>query len=280
MSMADRVAVSVVIPCYNSAAFLQETVESVLIQTMRQVEVVFVDDGSSDGTLGVIEQLIASHRDRQLTVFSQVNAGVGAARNRGIAIARGQYVLPLDADDLIAPTMLERCARILDSQPQTGLVFTDRQDFGDITGVWVAGHFELERLKYFNQISYCSMFRREIWETIGGYRVNASGFTDWDFWVAAAARRVRGYHLPSPLLQHRRRADSHLGSIIDDYERLYATIIVNNQEVYSDTELAAAHRFLSTGETSVLLRSSKLIFAQNFPIPRERTWLRHDSRKP
>lgn len=265
--MAPPISVSIVIPCYNSAQFLRETVNSALAQTEPHVEVIIVDDGSSDDTSAIIERLIARHSNRQMTCAFQANRGVGAARNRGIAMARGQYILPLDADDLIAATMIESCARVLDSQPETGLVFTDRQDFGDTTGVWVAGRFELERLKYFNQISYCSMFRRHIWEQIGGYRPNTSGFADWDFWIAAAARGVRGHHLPRPLLQHRRRRDSHLVSIMGDYERLYATVILNNLEVYSESEVSAARCYLATGERSAVLRLSQLIFAQSYPMP-------------
>ena len=268
MNAARPITVSVVIPCYNSSVFLRETVESVVAQTLREIEVIFVDDGSIDDTRSVIQQLIARHGDRQMTWSSQVNAGVGSARNHGIAIARGRYILPLDADDLIVPTMLERCASVLDNQPQTGLVFTDRQDFGDLASAWVAGRFELGRLKYFNQLSYCSMFRREMWEAIGGYRVNVSGFADWDFWVAAASRGFRGHHLPGPLLQHRRHPNSHLTRIIGDYERLYANIILNNREVYSEAEIAAAHRFLTNGEPVALLRLSKLIFTRSYPLPR------------
>jgi hypothetical protein len=144
---------------------------------------------------------------------------------------------------------------------------TDRQDFGDLEGVWVAGHFDLRRLKYFNQLSYCSMFRREMCEAIGGYRVNVSGFADWDFWVAAASRGFRGHHLPGPLLQHRRHRNSHLARIMGDYERLYANIILNNREVYSETEIDAANRFLSIGERVAFLRLGKLIFAQSYPLP-------------
>jgi len=267
MSTARPVKVSVVIPCYNSSAFLRETVESVEAQTLRDTEVIFVDDGSVDDTRGIIAQLLARHGDCRMTVSPQGHAGVGSARNRGIAIARGHYILPLDSDDLIVPTMLERCVSILDSQPDTGVVFTDRQDFGDLTSVWVAGRFDLSRLKYFNQLPYCSMFRREMWEAIGGYRRNVSGFADWDFWIAAASRGFLGHHLPDPLLHHRRHQNSHLARIMGDYERLFANIILNNREVYSEDEIAAADLFLATGEPVALLRLSKLIFAQNYPLP-------------
>lgn len=267
MSVSGSPIVSVVIPCHNSAPFLRDTVESVVGQTLREKEIVFVDDGSVDNTRSVIEQLMAGHGDCPMTMLSQVNAGVASARNRGISMARGRYILPVDADDLIAPTMLETCARILDEQPQTALVFTDRQDFGAMQGIVPAGRFELGRLKYFNQIPYCSMYRRELWKAISGYRVNVSGFDDWDFWLAAAARGFCGHHVPQAMLQHRRRRDSQLTTIMRNYERLYASIILNNQEVYAESEIAAAHGYLANGRPAPLLRLSKLIFAERYPLP-------------
>jgi glycosyltransferase involved in cell wall biosynthesis len=254
--------ISVVIPCYNSTAFLAEAVESAARQSRRDFELVLVDDGSTDDTRALIAELAAQHG--QISTVLQSNRGVAGARNAGIAVARGHYILPLDADDLIAPTMLEACARILDGDPQTALVFTDREDFGLLAGIVSSGVFELARLKYFNQIPYGSMFRRRVWEAIGGYRTNVSGFDDWDFWLAAAARGFRGHHIAQPLLHHRRHQGSQLGQIVGDYERLYATIILNNREVYSAEEIAAAHDYLAAGKVSSLLRSSRLIFEHKY----------------
>ena len=263
----SHIAVSVVIPCHDSAAFLRATVDSVIAQTIREYEVVFVDDGSTDGTRALVEQLIAAHPDRSMTLLAQDNAGVAAARNRGIGAARGRYILPLDADDLIAPTMVASCAAILDARPEIAVVFTDRQDFGALDGRHVSGRFELARLKYFNQLPYCSLLRRSVWEAVGGYRVNVSGFDDWDFWIAAAARGFRGHHLAEPLLRHRRHHTSQLTTVMRDYERLYALIILNNASVYSGAERAAAARFLATGEPAPLLGASRLIFTQRYPLP-------------
>jgi glycosyltransferase involved in cell wall biosynthesis len=118
--------VSVVIPCYNSSAYLRETMESVFAQTLRDFEVILVDDGSTDDTRELINHLVAENRGHDLRSVFQANAGVAGARNRGIAMARGRYILPVDADDLIAPTMLEACAAVLDAEPDTSLVYTDR----------------------------------------------------------------------------------------------------------------------------------------------------------
>ena len=265
--MSRPVTVSVVIPCHDSSAFLRATVESVVAAPMEELEVVLVDDGSTDDTRPLIERLITEHPARRLLLVSQANAGVAAARNAGIAAARGRYVLPVDADDLLAPSTLESCAAILDADPETALVFPDREDFGELEGRFASGPFELERLKYFNQIPYCSMYRREVWAAIGGYRVNVSGFDDWDFWIAAAARGFRGRHLPLPLLRHRRHGGSQLAPTVRDYEGLYARIILNNAEVYSERERAAAHRFITDGVRSALLSVGKLIFDQRYPLP-------------
>ena len=258
------VAVSVVIPCHNSTAFLAETVESVLAQTLSEIEIIMVDDGSTDHTALWIEQRIMTNSDRDIRLVRQTNSGVAAARNRGISQARGRFILPLDADDLIERTMLKESTELLEADPDLGLVYTDRQDFGDIERIWTAGRFDLQHLKYFNQIAYCCMFRKSMWEDIKGYRINVSGFDDWDFWLAAALRGFKGKHLPKPFLKHRRRKDSLLWRILDQYERLFAQIILNNRAAYSDTEVAMAERFISYGEASSMLRSSRFIFMSRY----------------
>lgn len=259
------IQVSLIVPCFNSRAFVRETVASLVAQTLDSLEIIFVDDGSTDDTRAIVETIIAQHPDRAMTLIAQANAGVAAARNRGIAAARGAYVLPVDADDLIDPTMAARCAAVLDAQPATSIVFTDREDFGELQGVYSAGRFELARLKYFNQIAYCSMFRRTIWDEIGGYRSNVDGFDDWDFWLAAAAHGFRGHHVAAPLLRHRRHRASYLGRIDDRYERLFAQIILNNREVYTAAEVAAAAAHLAGAPPSGLLRMSRLIYMERYP---------------
>jgi glycosyltransferase involved in cell wall biosynthesis len=265
--MTSAVAISVVVPCFNSAAFLAETVDSLVAQTTEAMEVIFVDDGSEDGTAAMLARILALHADRRMRVVSQPNAGVAAARNRGIALAEGRYILPLDADDRLAPTMLARAAAVLDARPEIAIVFTDRQDFGALTGRHPGGRFELDRLKYFNQLSYCALYRREVWMAIGGYRPNVSGFDDWDFWLAAAARGFIAHHIPEPLVLHRRHSTSQLGAVMPHYERLFATIILNNREVYAPSEVAAATAFLERGTPAALLSAGRMIFTGRYPLP-------------
>jgi hypothetical protein len=170
----------------------------------------------------------------------------------------------VDADDLIAPEMAAVCAAMLDADPGLCLVYTDREEFGDVAAVWEAGPFELERLKYFNQLSYCALYRKAMWQAVGGYRTNVDGFDDWDFWIAAAALGVRGLRRPGALLKHRKRGDSQMWDVVGHYDRLFATIILNNRAVYSPAEVAAAETLLTTGIAGQLFRSSRFIFMGHF----------------
>lgn len=97
--------VSVIIPVYNCEAFLERTLSSVLGQTLSNIEVICIDDGSSDGSLAVLERF--AQTDKRLTVIAQENAGAAAVRNRGLAMARGEYLSFLDADDFFEPQMFE-----------------------------------------------------------------------------------------------------------------------------------------------------------------------------
>lgn len=123
--------VSVVIPCHDYARYLPEAVSSVLAQTFRDWELVIVDDGSTDNTVEVTQALIGRHPDRRIRLVQQSNAGVSAARNTGIEASTGRYILPLDADDVIAATMLEKTVGVLDSDPGIAIASTDVFTFTD-----------------------------------------------------------------------------------------------------------------------------------------------------
>src|SRR5208282_4080287 len=106
--------VTVVIAAYNAESYLRETIESVLAQRLQDIEVIVVDDGSTDGTL----EILRAFSDHRLTVLRQRNSGVSAARNAGLAAARAPYIFFLDADDMLVPDALYRMVSTLDARPQ------------------------------------------------------------------------------------------------------------------------------------------------------------------
>jgi len=206
---APPAAVSVVIPCYQQAAYLAEAVESVVGQTYADWEVVIVDDGSSDATAAVAEGLMATHPDRRIRLLRQANQGVAAARNNGIAASTGRYVLPLDADDALLPPMLERTVALLEAEPAVGIAYTDFAQFGAADRRISTGEWDLEALGYANQLGISALYRREVWTAVGGYNPNMRhGYEDWDFWIGAAERGFIGRRIQEALWRYRVRAGS------------------------------------------------------------------------
>ncbi|MER6997718.1 glycosyltransferase family A protein [Streptomyces sp. NPDC000410] len=200
--------VSVVIPCHDYGRYLPEAVSSVVAQTFRDWELVIVDDGSADNTGEVAEDLIARHPDRRIRLIRQANAGVSAARNTGIEAAAGRYILPLDADDVIAATMLEKTVAVLDGNPGVAIASTDVFTFTDDDLPPQAMSFPaysrellLQRLIMF----YCSLYRREAWQTVGGYNESMRAGEDWDFWVGCAEHGFDAHHIPELLFGARNK---------------------------------------------------------------------------
>ncbi|HVO69236.1 MAG TPA: glycosyltransferase [Aggregatilineaceae bacterium] len=115
--------VSIVIPAYNSAQFICEAVDSCLVQTYPNCEIIVVDDGSTDNTRALLE---ARYGER-IRYLSQQNAGPSAARNRGIRAARGAFIQFCDADDQLLPAKIERCMEVFQQQPEVGVVYTRYQ---------------------------------------------------------------------------------------------------------------------------------------------------------
>lgn len=189
--------VSVIIPCYNQVQFLTDAVESVMAQTFDYYEIIIVDDGSSP-------PLEPQEFDGPGALIWQENQGLSAARNRGVRASIGEYILPLDADDMLDPTFLEKAVAVLDSRPDIHIVGCDCQRFGlhDTTYITCDSLTAPEHLVD-NHLNYCSMYRREVWEAVGGYDVALQAYEDWDFWLACIPHNFQVYKIPEFLFNYR-----------------------------------------------------------------------------
>jgi glycosyltransferase involved in cell wall biosynthesis len=114
--------VSVIVPVHNGAATIDETLQSIRSQTYGNIEIIVVDDGSTDATASIVAQ--HASQDSRINIIYQPNAGVASARNHGLRLARGEYVAPIDADDLWAATKIEKQMEAMHSEPGVTLVFT------------------------------------------------------------------------------------------------------------------------------------------------------------
>lgn len=172
--------VSVIVPMYNAAPFISEAVDSVLASTYRPIEVVVVDDGSTDNSLQIAQNLAVAHPE--VCVFTQPNAGVSAARNHAIREARGEYILPLDADDRISATYIGHAVSAMVEGVR--IVGCRAEFFGARQGEWRLPAFSHELLARKNMIHACSLFRRADWQQVGGFCEQEIYREDWSFWLS------------------------------------------------------------------------------------------------
>ncbi|RWX45350.1 Glycosyl transferase family 2 [Candidatus Electrothrix aarhusensis] len=202
--------VSVVIPCYNQGAFIDETINSVLAQTCQDFEIIVVNDGSTDPfTVNHLQQL----NFPKTRVLHTENQGLSSARNNGIREAQGEYILPLDADDRIGPTYLEQAVQLLDADPELGIVYCKARFFGDRNGEWQLPEYSLEEMLLNNVIFCTSFFRRADWEEVGGFDpAMIYGWEDYDFWLSLIERGRQVQRIPEILFYYRIRSDSMLRS--------------------------------------------------------------------
>ena len=202
--------VSVIVPHYDLPEFLPDTLDSIRRQTFRSIETIVVDDGSTrPEAVALIDRLEADG----VRVIRRLNGGLSAARNTGLAAARGKFVLPVDADDLLSPTFIEHAVSAMRAEPGlayvTALVSYFRETPQRRFGGWVPLGLHRDLLPVHNCAGCCmALFRRDALEAVGGYATELTAYEDWDIYCALASRGERGAIIPDFLLHYRIRDNS------------------------------------------------------------------------
>jgi hypothetical protein len=197
-------SLSVIIPAYvnspEQADWLHEAMQSVISQSFTDRELIIVDDGSSHDLLvnEDIEYWRVIRHDRR--------RGAGAARNTGIAAAKGEYVLCLDADDRLKPGALKT---LWDARCSRGVVYGDLEYVGDRQGVHPLPTWSVDILmRGQSPLPITSLFPREAWRSVGGFDESLPGLEDVDFWIKLAERGICGLKIPGVIFEYRRHANS------------------------------------------------------------------------
>ncbi len=195
---SDKPLVSVIVPAYNAETYIAHTLNSVISQTYKNIEVIVVDDGSNDGTAQIVESII--QRDDRVMLLHQSNSGVAAARNLAIQKSRGEYIAPIDADDIWFPQKIEKQVHsMLLAESGTGLVYTwsvHIDEKGLLTGGFntsaIEGDvFSVLIVSNFIGNSSTPLIRRVCFEQAGGYssrllKLNAQGCEDRELYLRIA----------------------------------------------------------------------------------------------
>lgn len=206
-------AVSIIIPCYNDGKYLPEAVASALAQTYAHIELIVVDDHSTDL---VTKAALAAARERGIRVLTtpEGKKGVPAARNTGIAAATGKYILPLDADDKIAPTYVEKALKILEINPNIGICYCNARLFGLKNSSWRLPPYSWTEMLTGNIIFATALFRKSDWQRIGGYDESlVLGFEDYAFWLHLLNFGYRVECIEEELFYYRIKSGSLVASI-------------------------------------------------------------------
>lgn len=231
--------VSVVLPCYNSHRYLQKALDSLRAQTFRDFETILVDDGSDDpNTLAFIDTLADDVR-----VLRQPNAGLPAARNTGILHAKGEYVLPLDCDDWLDPTFLEKSYERIKGLPEGQFVFCHMELQGSMSGQLGKSYNFFEQL-FLNQLPYCLLMPRKVWKEFGGYdETMRHGYEDWEFNIRLGNNRIHGVAIAEPLFNYRVSDTGMLKSVSRKrHGLLWRDIQRRNQTAYGWRSLIRLYR--------------------------------------
>jgi len=204
----DRLAnlVSVIIPCYNHGTFVLGAIENVFEQTYKNVEIIIVDDGSTDK---YTRQALNKISNPSINVFFKENGGVASARNYGIKRSKGQYILTLDADDRFKPEFIEKAIQVLENNSSVGMVTSYMiRDYVKVSSKVKLKGGDLSTFVKKHESSASLLYRYQCWEEADGYDEEIKGYEDWDFAVGVTKKGWTVHSIPEYLFYYRNMGES------------------------------------------------------------------------
>lgn len=238
--------VSVIIPCYNCGQYLNDAIESVKKQTFSDWEIIVIDDGSTDQeTINILSTLPC---DNRIKLIQQGNNGPAYARNTGISQAKGELILPLDADDTISPYYMEEAVPLFEKNDNLGIVYCRAQKFGKETGEWILPSYSAQNMAFDNVIFVSAFFKKSDWELVGGFPNYAYfGLEDYAFWLRLLRLGREVYKIDKILFNYRIRDISRTVLFLNDNDKVistYASIFRDNIDFfYKNAEGIYRYRF-------------------------------------
>lgn len=173
--------ISIIVPCYNQAQFLDECLQSVIDQTYQNWECIIVNDGSPDNTEEITQKWTI--KDSRFKYFKKENGGVASARNFGIERSKGEWILPLDGDDKVGNQYLSLAYENFNEGYK--IIYCKAELFGEENTFWELQKYSYKKMLTKNHIFCSSFYRKSDWQKCGGYDSTfIYGQEDWDYWLS------------------------------------------------------------------------------------------------
>jgi glycosyltransferase involved in cell wall biosynthesis len=229
----EQPLVSVVIPCYNQGDYVEETIDSVLQSDYKNLEIVLVNDGSTDiTTQKIIKQMEIKPKIR---VYNKTNGGLSSARNFGLKKANGDFILFLDSDDKISPLFISKGINSLLQNNQYAYVYSLVQLFGDRSNVWNTLPYDFEYLLFRNYIPAAIIIRKTVCFEVNGYdETLKQGYEDWEFVIRLGGEGYKGLHINEILFYYRKHEGSMLKGSKKKHTNLRKEIINRHPQLYKN----------------------------------------------
>ncbi|NQX66694.1 glycosyltransferase [Paenibacillus alba] len=225
--------VSVIMPCYNDGAYIQEAIASVYAQSYKDIELIIIDDGSDDEFTLEILNRISNVNTKILKTHRLRPAG---ARNVGIEHSTGKYILPVDSDDIIASDYVEKAVRVLEENERIGVVYCYAELFGEKSGRWDLPNYSLEKMLLDNIVFVTALFYKEDWKKVGGFNTNMHhGMEDYDFWLSILEIGREIHQMPEVLFHYRIKPTSRTTEFMTNIQvvkETYLEIYQNHPDLY------------------------------------------------
>ena len=260
--------VSIIIPCYNQGKYVAEAINSALRQTFKDIEIVCVNDGSTDNSVEIIKSFENKYKNF-IFLNNEENRSVIYSRNFAIKNCNGTYILPLDADDIIEPTYVEKAVKILDNNPNIGIVYCKAKIFGNYDKYWNLKPFNKSDILYENCIFCSALFRKSDFLKIGGYNNNMKyGCEDYDLWLSFIEQGLEVFQINEILFSYRQYDETSRTTIsLKNKKEIWNNLIKNHINLYlNDENFLERLIFSNPIKTNKKYKKYKKMFNKLFPI--------------
>lgn len=262
--------ISVIIPCYNQAHYLEESVNSIINQKYQGWELIIVNDGSIDATSVIAKKLIYLNPDKEIYLLEKKNGDLADARNAGIRKSSSDWLLMLDSDDYFEAEFLSESIKVMNKLPDLNIITSNFRTFSKQEKNYLLAEYSPEEILENNCFIYASLYKKELWNFAGGYIPFIPwGAEDWEFWISCSAFGLKPYKFNHRYFRYRVDSENSKFQKMQPYfSEVKAMIKTLHPELYPEGQLQNAHEIIADMKPETLreIRLKNMLFP-DYSIP-------------